>query len=246
MASIHLDRASVEIPIYNSRGRSLKTTLLRQVGGTIGSGERDIVTVKALQDITLQLKPGDRMALVGHNGSGKTTLLRVFSGAYEPTSGHAEIVGSVSSLLDITMGMDPELTGADNILLRGAFVGLSSDEAKGRMEEIAEFSELGPFLHLPMRTYSSGMTLRLAFSISTARAPDILLLDELISVGDAAFASKATARIESLIDSARILVLASHSTDTLRRYCNRAVMLRGGRLAGSGTLDEVLADAELT
>lgn len=240
MPFIHLDRASVEIPIYNSRGRSLKTVLMRQVGGSVGTDSRDVVSVKALQDIDIRLEPGDRLALVGHNGAGKSTLLRVFSGAYEPTSGRAEIRGSVSSLLDLTMGMDAELTGADNIILRGVFVGMTQKEAQGRLEEIAAFSELGPYLNLPMRTYSSGMTMRLAFAISTARAPDILLLDEMISVGDAAFASKATARLRSFIDEAHILVLASHDPATLRRYCNRAVLLKSGAIAGSGSVDEVL------
>jgi ABC-type polysaccharide/polyol phosphate transport system ATPase subunit len=240
MAFIHLQNASVEIPIYNSRGRSLKNVLLRQVGGSVNANDKDIVTVKALRDITLRLDPGDRLALVGHNGAGKSTLLRVFSGAYEPTTGEAEIQGSISSLLDITMGMDSELTGADNIILRGAFVGMSPKEAESRIDEIAEFSEIGPYLSLPMRTYSSGMTLRLAFAISTARAPDILLLDELISVGDAAFKAKAEARIGNLIDSARILVLASHDGETLKRYCNRAVLLNGGSVVAQGSVDEVL------
>lgn len=238
---VRLDRASVEIPIYNSRGRSLKTVLMRQVGGTVGANARDVVSVKALQDISIRLEPGDRLALVGHNGAGKSTLLRVFSGAYEPTSGRAEIYGSVSSLLDLTMGMDAELTGADNIILRGVFVGMSQKEAQDRLDEIAAFSELGPYLNLPMRTYSSGMTMRLAFAISTARAPDILLLDEMISVGDASFATKAKARIESFIDEAHILVLASHDPTTLLRYCNRAVMLKGGFIVADGSVDSVLS-----
>lgn len=240
MPFIQLSHACVEIPIYNSRGRSLKTALMRQVGGSVGANGRDIVSVKALQDINIRLEPGDRLALVGHNGAGKSTLLRVFSGAFEPTSGSAEIQGSVSSLLDLTMGMDPELTGADNIILRGVFVGMSQKEAQNRMEEIAAFSELGPYLGLPMRTYSSGMTMRLAFAISTARAPDILLLDEMISVGDSAFAAKAKSRIESFIGNTHILVLASHSPDTLRRYCNKAVLMKSGAIIASGTVDEVL------
>ncbi len=240
MPFIQLDHASVEIPIYNSRGRSLKTALMRQVGGDVAADGRDIVSVKALRDVTIRLEPGDRLALVGHNGAGKSTLLRVFSGAYEPTSGCAEIHGSVSSLLDLTMGMDPELTGADNIILRGVFVGMSQKEAQNRMEEIAAFSELGPYLGLPMRTYSSGMTMRLAFAISTARAPDILLLDEMISVGDAAFAAKAKVRIESFIGNTHILVLASHDPKTLRRYCNKAVLLESGSIVASGPVDEIL------
>ena len=240
MAFVRLDRVSVEIPIYNSRSRSLKSALLRQVGGTVQTDERDVVTIRALQNVDLDLAPGDRLGLVGHNGAGKSTLLRVLSGAYEPTAGRAQIVGSVASLLDITMGMDGELTGADNIVLRSLFNGMSLEEARAQIADIAEFSELGSYLHLPMRTYSSGMTLRLAFAISTTRAPDILLMDELISVGDAEFSNKAKARIESLIDKSRIMVLASHDPATLRRYCNTAIVLQSGSVVARGTLDEAL------
>ena len=241
MASIQLDRACVEIPIYNSRTRSLKSTFFRQVGGVVEADDRDVVTIKALQNITLSLNPGDRLGLIGHNGAGKSTLLRVLSGAYEPTSGQAHIVGSVSSLLDITMGMDGELTGADNIILRSLFNGMTLEEARSHIEDITAFSELGPYLHLPMRTYSSGMTLRLAFAISTTRAPDILLMDELISVGDADFSARAKARIESLIGNSHIMVLASHDPAMLRRYCNKAIVLESGSIVGEGSMDEAFA-----
>lgn len=242
MASIILTRASVEIPIYNARGRSLRSNLLRRVGGQLASDERDVVTVKALNDVTLALRPGDRLGLVGHNGAGKSTLLRVLSGAYEPSSGTAEIEGTVSSLLDISMGMDAELTGAENIVLRGVLVGMSLREARAMTPEIAEFSELGGYLDLPLRTYSSGMRLRLAFAVSTARRHDILLLDELIGVGDASFAAKARKRVEELMDSASILGLASHNADIIRQYCNRAVLLRGGAIAADGAVEHVLAE----
>lgn len=241
MASIILDRASVDIPIYNSRGRSLKTMVMRQVGGAVATNNRDIVTVRALREVTLTLRPGDRLALLGHNGAGKSTLLRVFSGAYEPTSGTALIDGSISSLLDITMGMDMEQSGADNVVLRGALVGLSIKEARRHIPEIAEFSELGPYLDLPMRTYSSGMVLRLAFAISTIRTPDILLMDELVSVGDQGFAAKAQERVERMIGDAQILVLASHDMAMLQRYCNRAILMREGGVAASGTVDDIIA-----
>jgi ABC-2 type transport system ATP-binding protein/lipopolysaccharide transport system ATP-binding protein len=239
LASIKLVDASVEIPIYNSRGRSLKTTLIRHVGGQVDTDGRDVVTVKALQHINLELKPGDRLALVGHNGAGKSTLLRVFSGSYEPSSGIAEIDGTVSSLIDMTMGMDPELTGADNIILRGVFVGMSLKESRERIPEIAAFSELGPYLHLPMRTYSSGMMTRLAFAISTTRYPDILLFDEMISFGDAAFADRAKKRLDAMLDKASVLALASHDVYTLKNYCNRAIMLDEGMIAAEGSVQDV-------
>jgi len=244
MPSIDLVNVSVEFPIYNARGRSLRSTFLRRVGGQIEQDDSDVVTVKALRDITLSLKAGDRLAIVGHNGAGKSTLLRVFSGSYEPSGGTAEIQGRVSSLLDITMGMDPELTGAENIVLRGVFVGMSLAEARSRIQEIAEFSELGGYVDLPMRTYSSGMTLRLAFAISTAVQPDVLLLDELISVGDATFAEKALRRTEEMMNNASILVLASHSSTVLQRYCNRAIMLHEGRIIAEGSVDEVIGAYE--
>ncbi|MGI6244325.1 MAG: ABC transporter ATP-binding protein [Pseudochelatococcus sp.] len=239
LPSIDLVNASVDFPIYNARGRSIRSALLQRVGGAV-STEADGVTVNALRDVTLSLRSGDRLALVGHNGAGKSTLLRVFSGAYEPSGGSAEIVGKVASLLDITMGMDPELTGAENIILRGVFGGMTIEEARRFIPDVAAFSELGDYVNLPMRTYSSGMTLRLAFAISTASTPDILLLDELISVGDSAFAHKARERIEAMMDRARILVLASHDPKTLRKYCNRAVMLSEGRIVADGTVEDVL------
>ena len=239
MASIELVDASVEIPIYNSRGRSLKTTLLRRVGGQVEMDGRDVVKVRALRQISLSLTPGDRLALIGHNGAGKSTLLRVFSGSYEPSSGTAEIHGTVSSLIDMMMGMDPELTGADNIILRGVFVGMSLKEARLAIPEIAEFSELGPYLHLPMRTYSSGMLMRLAFAISTTRFPEILLFDEMISFGDASFASRAKARVGAMLGKASILALASHDLGSLKTYCNRAIMLHQGMIVSEGGVEEV-------
>lgn len=240
MPSIALHRASVDFPIYNSRNRSLRNALLSRVGGRLEEAG-DLVTVRALQDISLTLNPGDRLALVGRNGAGKSTLLRVLAGAYEPTTGSAAIRGRVSSLFDLTMGMDAELTGADNVVLRGVFLGMSIAEARSYIPEVAEFSELGGFMHLPMRTYSSGMRLRLAFAISTVRTPDILLLDEFISVGDESFVRKTRERLERMIDNAHILVLASHSPHTLRAYCNRGLLLHEGRIVGDGPIEEILA-----
>ena len=239
MASIELVDASVEIPIFNSRGRSLKTTLIRRVGGQVEANDRDVVTVKALRSLNLSLRPGDRLGLVGDNGAGKSTLLRVFAGSYEPSTGRADISGTVSSLIDMEMGMDAELTGADNIIQRGVFLGMSLKEARRNIPRIAEFSELGPYLHLPMRTYSSGMRMRLAFATSTTRHPDILLFDEMISFGDAAFASRAKARLNAMMDNAKILVLASHDRESIRAYCNRAVLLEAGSILAEGPVDEV-------
>jgi ABC-2 type transport system ATP-binding protein/lipopolysaccharide transport system ATP-binding protein len=242
MASITLDRITVDFPIYNAQRRSLKSELLRRtVGGRIESGHDSRVSVMALRDVSLTLKDGDRLGLVGRNGAGKSTLLRVLSGVYEPPIGRAEIDGTVSSLTDIMMGMDPEATGYENILLRSVFMGLSVNQAHASIAEIEEFTGLGNFLKLPMRTYSSGMMVRLAFAISTAITPEILIMDELIGAGDASFFNKAEARLNGLIGRTRILVIASHADDMIRRLCNKAALLDEGRLCMVGPVDQVLA-----
>ena len=170
------------------------------------------------------------MGLTGHNGSGKSTLLRVLAGVYEPTGGILKISGSVASLLDISIGMDPEVTGLENIFLRGLIMGLTRDQIKKKVEEIVDFSELGNFIDLPVRTYSSGMSMRLAFSISTSIEADILLMDEWLSVGDADFVKKAEVRLKSLVKKTPILVMASHSPDILKEVCTRIIRLDGGRI----------------
>lgn len=247
MPAIELRNAGVEFAIYNSRSRSIRNDLLRRVGGHIdAAADNDRVVVQALRGINLKLESGDRIGLIGHNGAGKTTLLRVLSGAYEPSTGTALIDGRVSSLLDLHMGMDFELTGRQNIVLRGVFLGLTFKEAHGLVPEIAEFCELGAFLDVPMRTYSSGMIIRLAFGVSTAVQPDIILLDEMINVGDEGFADKARDRIHRVFDRAHILVLASHKMRQVREYCNRAILLREGTIVADGPVDDVIRELRAT
>lgn len=241
MTAIDLVNVSVDFPIYSAKGRSIRNDLLRRIGGRIREGEESgRLVVRALCNINLSLRPGDRLGLIGPNGSGKSTLLRVMSGVYEPPKGTVRIEGKISSLLDITLGIDPELNGYDNIILRGVVLGMTMAEARAKTPDITEFSELGSFLNLPVRTYSAGMLLRLAFAISTATRPDIVLLDEIISVGDAMFTAKARARIEEFVDSASILVLASHYQDILRSFCNRVAVLRGGEVDQIGPANDVL------
>ncbi len=244
MVEITLEHACVEFSIYNARSRSLRNNLMKRVGGKIGRSDKDDrVVVHALNDIDLQINSCTRLALVGHNGAGKSTMLHLLSGVYEPTSGSARITGKVASLLDLSMGMDPEQTGRQNIILRAVFLGMSIAQAKALVPEIAEFSELGAYLDLPMRTYSSGMAMRLGFGVSTAIQPDIILMDEMISVGDSRFATKALARLQAMLDKAGILVIASHSSETLRQYCDRALWLKEGRIVMDGPLEDVLAQA---
>jgi ABC-type polysaccharide/polyol phosphate transport system ATPase subunit len=243
VASIELDQVTIEFPIYNARGRSLTGELFRRtVGGLIQSDKSSsYVSVVALRDINLKLTDGDRLGLIGHNGAGKTTLLRVLAGVYEPLSGRARINGTVASLTDITMGMDFERTGYENIMMRGVFLGLEPKEMRRMIPEIEAFTELGEFLTLPLRTYSSGMLLRLAFAVTTAVIPEVLIMDELIGAGDAAFVVKATARLNEMISNSHILVIASHDVETIRRLCNKAALLQTGRIVSVGPVEEVIS-----
>ena len=228
---IDLVDVGVTIPIYNARSRSLRRDVLRRVGAGLAARDDGAVRVEALRGVTLSLRPGDRVGLVGHNGAGKSTLLRVLAGAYEPSSGSVRIAGRVAALLDIGLGMEPELTGRENILLRAACMGVPLRQARALEPDIEAFCELGSFLDMPLRTYSSGMALRLAFAVSTCVQPDILLLDELVTVGDAAFAAKAQARMEALMDGAAIMVLATHDEAMIGKLCNRVIRMEGGRVA---------------
>ncbi|WP_297693049.1 ABC transporter ATP-binding protein [Phenylobacterium sp.] len=243
--SISVSNLTVRFPVYGVDAKSLKKHLARvTVGGRLGSSLAGATEVTALSDLNLQLKAGDRLGLVGHNGSGKTTLLRALSGAYEPDEGSIDVHGRIAALLDLNLGVDPAATGYDNIRLRGRIAGLSAREIEERMDEIAEFTGLGPFLSMPVKTYSAGMQARLAFAAATAVEADVLLMDEWIAVGDADFQKLAHKRLLSLVERAGILVLASHDTDLLRLYCNKVMRLKGGiasPVADIRKLDDLLA-----
>ena len=241
-ASLVLDRVSVDFHLFNSAGRSLKKHLVRaSIGGRIRMDAGHTV-VQALRDVSLSLERGDHVGLVGHNGAGKTTLLRVMGGVYEPLEGSVEIHGRVTSLFDVGFGIDPEATGYENIELRGTLLGMSARELEAAREDVAEFSELGDYLDVPVRTYSTGMTLRLAFGISTCVSSDILLLDEFLAAGDVRFLAKAEERMHQMIRRAGIMVLASHSGELIERLCNKAVWLHGGQVRACGSPQEVLAE----
>lgn len=244
MACIRLEDVSVSFPVYSAAGRSLKTQLLAATtGGQISSdpGSRGVTVVEALQNVSLDLKDGDRVGLVGHNGAGKTTLLRVLAGIYEPNQGRVSIDGHVVPLLSINLGMDPESTGYENIMLRGLYLGLTKQQIRDQTDEIAAFTELGDFLNLPIRTYSDGMRMRLAFAISTSVPPDILLLDEGIGAGDASFLRKASLRLKRFTEQVSIIVLSSHSEGLIRSMCSKSVLLEHGRALAFGDTEDVLA-----
>lgn len=242
MASIVLRDMHVEIPIYDASGRSLKKQLLRASTGGRIVRDHGVAVVRVINGVSLALQDGDRLGLVGHNGAGKTSLLRVMAGVYEPTGGWIRVEGSVIPLLDINLGIDYESTGYENVLLRGAVLGLKRREINALMDNIAEFTGLGNYLEVPVRTYSSGMILRLAFGISTSVAPEILLLDEFFGVGDAEFLEKAQKRLSELISKAGILVFASHAQDLIRRLCNKALWLDKGEVRAFGSVESVLAE----
>jgi len=232
MPHISAQGVCVEFPVWNPAHRSLKNAVLRATtGGRLARESSTRVLVQALSDLSFEFSRGDRVGLIGHNGSGKTTLLRVLTGIYEPVRGTLKVSGRVSSLLDLSIGMDHEATGLENVMLRGTLMGMSPSAIESKIDEIAEFSELGDYLSMPIRTYSSGMLLRLAFAVSTAVAPEILLLDEWLSVGDASFREKAERRLLEMIESSAIMVLASHDENLIRRFCSRILRLEHGRTA---------------
>jgi ABC-type polysaccharide/polyol phosphate transport system ATPase subunit len=240
MVFIETKNVSVAYKIYSARGRSLKHELFRRVGGGIKVDENLRVSVNALQNINLSLRAGDRIALIGGNGAGKSTLLRVVAGIMEPSGGVIKRSGNVSSLLDMSMGMDPEATGYENIVMRSVVLGATFAEAKARVRDIETFSELGDYLNFPMRTYSTGMSLRLSFAIATSVQPEILVLDEMISTGDEAFASKAKARMEEIVANLKILVLATHDLTAAKDLCNRGIVLSHGNIVADSDIDTAI------
>jgi len=226
MPSIQLQNVTVQFPIYSFHSRSLKNSLVgKMTGGEIGRDVSNHVAVTALQSITLELKEGDRLGVMGPNGAGKSTLLRVIAGIYTPTSGSVKVEGRIASLIDISLGMALEASGFENIRMRGVMMGLTLKEIKSLEEEIAEFTELGPYLNMPIRSYSTGMHMRLGFAVSTAVPADILLMDEWLSVGDEAFKVKAEKRLEDYVKKSSILVIASHSKETIQKLTNQILAL---------------------
>ncbi|MFC3447801.1 galactan export ABC transporter ATP-binding subunit Wzt/RfbE [Amycolatopsis speibonae] len=240
MVSIEVQGAYVDFPIFDAKTRSLKKRVLGKVGGKIGTDAK-VPIIEALRDISLSLSEGDRVGLVGHNGAGKSTLLRLLSGIYEPTRGSTRVVGRIAPVFDLGVGLDPEVSGHENILIRGLFLGMSRKQMTKRVDDIAEFTELGDYLHLPLRTYSAGMRVRLALGVVTTIDPEILILDEGLGAIDAAFLAKARERLVDLARRAGVLVFASHSDELLRELCTAALWMDEGRIRAHGPLDEVLA-----
>ena len=216
---------------------ALKSYLLR---GLFRKCNNPHTTVHALRGIDLDIHEGERLGIVGHNGSGKSTLLKVIAGVYPPTSGQCLVDGDISSLFDFTLGFEPLANGRDNILYRAYLQGETPKSIGGKIEEIAEFSELGEFLDTPVRFYSSGMIVRLGFSIATAIEPEVLLVDECLGAGDLAFQNKARNRMEAMFDKARVIVMVSHDLGSLAKFCDRIIWMDHGRIRMDGPTDLVL------
>jgi ABC-2 type transport system ATP-binding protein/lipopolysaccharide transport system ATP-binding protein len=239
MSSITLRDVTVRFPLYQANSRSLKKSLVG-LGRAKLSAEGSHVVVDALKNITLHFDHGERIGLIGSNGGGKTTLLRVLAGVYEPIVGDVNVDGHVSALLNVNLGLNLDATGYENIMLRGLYIGLHPKEIRELTPSIAEFTELGEFLPMPVRTYSAGMVLRLAFAVATATKPDILLMDEWLMAGDAQFIEKAKTRIEQFVKQSQLLVLATHVTWILSAVCNRVIWLDGGKVFMDGPTKDVL------
>jgi ABC-type polysaccharide/polyol phosphate transport system ATPase subunit len=237
-AHIALRNVSVRFPVLSFRDRSLRSRFVNAM--TLRRTTATPHIVSALNDVNLDIRAGDRVAIIGANGAGKTTLLRVLAGIYHPTSGSVDVLGRCLPLFDLSAGFDEEATGYENIMRRGLVIGARRSEIDAKRAEIAAFTELGDRLDLPLRTYSSGMMLRLIFAVATAVEGEIVLLDEWIGVGDQQFRKKARQRLDEIVVRAGILVLASHDIGLIKSTCNRAILLEEGRIVTAGATDEIL------
>jgi len=241
MANVTLTNVSIDFPVFNIHARSLKKRFLRlATGGVVSKDANQHIVVRSLNNINISFNHGDRVGLIGHNGAGKTTLLRLLASIYEPTTGQIRIDGRISPMLSIMHGIEAEFTGYENIVQRGIILGLTYSQIKSRIDDIAEATGLGDYLQMPVRTYSSGMMVRLAFAISTCIDPEILLIDEIFGAGDAAFMQKARQKMINLLDQSSIVVFASHSDDLIKDFCNKAILLEGGNIKYFGDVDTAI------
>ena len=237
MARIVMDRVGLTFHVRRQPRVTFKEYVVQRLTRRTAS---PYLRVNALEDLSLEVPSGDRLGVIGHNGAGKSTLLKVLAGIYPPTSGTLQVEGQISSLFDIALGFEQEATGWENICYRGYLQGETPRTNKDKMQPIAEFSELGKFLDTPVRYYSAGMRLRLAFSIATAIEPEVLLVDEVLSVGDMAFTEKAAQRMREMMDKAQLIVMVSHDLEAVKRLCHRVVWMDHGRVRQQGRPAEVI------
>jgi lipopolysaccharide transport system ATP-binding protein len=239
-ALIDVTGVSLDFPLYHAAGRSLKKTLINTVARRTGEDSRHRVVVKALRDISFTLNSGDRLGLVGSNGAGKTTLLRTMAGIYEPYTGSVRVQGSLNALIDPNLGMNVNLTGRENIMLRGLYGGLKAAQIEQLQEDVRVFADMDEFIDLPVRIYSAGMVIRLGFALATAIRPQVLLMDEWLLAGDASFMERARMRLEDMVRGAEILVLSTHNTIAMMEWCTRVIWMHEGRIREDGPAAQVL------
>ena len=231
---IDVDHIDMEFILNKQKVDNLKEFVIRKIKGNI-----EVAKFKALDDITFQVRKGERLAIMGLNGAGKSTLLKAIVGVYKPTAGKVTKHGVMAPLIELGAGFDPEYTGKENIYLYGAILGYSREFLDTKIQDIIDFSELGDFINVPLKNYSSGMKSRLGFSIATAVEPDILILDEVLSVGDAKFRRKSLAKVQSMFDNGVTVLFVSHSIDQVLAICDRAILLQKGKIIAEGTAEEV-------
>jgi len=236
---IEIDNVQLDLPVYDHAVRSLKKDLIRGLVGSRISEDHGRRYIRALDGISLTIRQGERIGLIGHNGAGKTTLLKAIAGIYQPTAGAIRTAGKITALIDVAAGINLEASGYENVIIRGLYLGQDLASIKKRMDHIIAFSELGDYIDLPLRTYSSGMVSRLLFSVSTAFEPDILLLDEGIIAGDPAFNEKASHYLADYTGRAGIVMLASHSKELMHMFCNKGIKLHRGQIEAEGEIEEL-------
>jgi ABC-type polysaccharide/polyol phosphate transport system ATPase subunit len=234
-SAVEIEHLSVTYRTTYEKKPTLKSTLVR-----LGRRQRSVREVHAVRDVSFEVPHGTVLGIVGVNGAGKSTLMRTVAGILPPTEGRVEVCGRVSTLLALGVGFNSELSGRDNVVLGGLAAGLSREQLAAKYDEIAEFAELGDFMDLPMRTYSSGMYGRLAFSVAVNMDPDILLIDEALSVGDARFKHKSFEKIRELCDQAGTILIVSHALKSMRRLCHEVIWMHNGEVALRGDPAEVI------
>ena len=241
---IQFDNVSLKFKLYSAKGTSLKEALVNRLlkRHYVKEVEKEFLAINSL---TLKIASGDRLGIIGDNGAGKSTLLKIITRIYEPTDGNISVNGKVAPLIELGAGFNPELSGYDNIFLNGAIMGIQKNEMSQMVDSIIEFAELDDFIHVPIKYYSTGMYMRLAFTIATEISPEILIVDELFAGGDIHFVRKAEKRIMDLIDSSQIVIMVSHSMDLIKKICNRCVLLERGQLIADGTPADVIEHYKL-
>ncbi len=240
MSTVSLKNVSLEFPIFNAQKLSLRNVIVDTLGGVFDRQKNSVPIVRALDNISFNTEPGDRIGLIGHNGSGKSTLLRLLAGIYYPTSGAMKIDGSISTLFGTAVGLNEEMTGNENLFLSSLIFTGNYKKTKDSLEKLALFTELGNYLQLPIRTYSEGMKMRIGFAAATNFSPDILLIDEVFGAGDKHFAEKSSKRVEDLIHGSNTLFFASHSNDLIKKFCNKAIWMSKGKVVEFDKIEKVL------